>query len=178
QCVRTDNPELFTLPSISRILDTWYQPADLIRIRLETFIQTGHRAWISKKDVTDHAAHNIFDIHNMQSSHLHFEERQRLRMLVEEEERRLEENRQRLLARLERYMYRTPHDSNGSWNSKTMYCTESRFLFRHLPWFTGAIPPIHVTARSEEARSGDQTFRPVFSPLIPALRTRVSSSTN
>ncbi|KAJ2483625.1 hypothetical protein IWW56_000189 [Coemansia sp. RSA 2131] len=180
QCVRTDHPELFTLASISRILDTWYQPADLARIRLETLVQTNYRCWISKADIISHAEHNMYDIYNMWSSHLHFEERQRMRMVVEQENRRQEENRQRLKARLERYMYRTPHDSVGSWNTNTMYCTESRFLFRHLPWYPGAVTPIHITARNEQARyySNDHTRNPVFSPLLPALRSRVSSSTN
>ncbi|KAJ2148701.1 hypothetical protein IW142_000720 [Coemansia sp. RSA 564] len=180
QCVRTDHPELFTLESISRILDTWYQPADLARIRLETLVQTNYRCWISKADITNHAEHNMYDIHNIRSSRLYFEERQRMRMIVEQENRRLEEDLKRLLARLDRYMYRTPHDSVGSWNTNTMYCTETRFLFRHLPWYPGAVTPIHITARNEQARfySSDHKRNPVFSPLLPALRSRVSSSTN
>ncbi|KAJ2302553.1 hypothetical protein H4S01_001303 [Coemansia sp. RSA 2610] len=180
QCVRADNPGVLTLPSIARILDTWYQPDDLARIRLDTFFQLDCCAWISKEDIVNHAAHNMFDVYNIDTSYHHYEQRQHMRMLVAAEERRREEDRQRLIARLERYMYRTPHDSIGSWNTNTMYCTESRFLFRHLPWFPGMVTPIHVTARSEQARfyAADRERGPVFSPLLPALRSRVSSSTN
>ncbi|KAJ2364416.1 hypothetical protein H4S01_003789 [Coemansia sp. RSA 2610] len=180
QCVRTDDPEIFTLPSIARILDTWYQPKDLMRIRQETFFQLGCRAWISKEDIVNHAAHNMFDVYNIDTSYRHYEQRQQMRMQVVAEERRREEDRQRLIARLERYMYRTPHDSIGSWNTNTMYCTESRFLFRHLPWFPGAVTPIHVTARSEQARLyvKDKPHGLVFSPLLPALRSRVSGTAN
>ncbi|KAJ2629129.1 hypothetical protein H4R22_003504 [Coemansia sp. RSA 1290] len=180
QCVRSDNPELFTFESIARILDSFYQPKDLAQIKLDTFMKLDCRAWISLEDVTDHAAHNLFDVCNLGTSYRHYELRQRLRMQVEEEERRWEEDRQRLVARLERYMYRTPHDTLGSWNTEIMYCTESRFLFRHLPWSPGIVTPIHVTARSEQAKFylNDGERGPVFSPLLPALRTRVSSSTN
>ncbi|KAJ2848011.1 hypothetical protein IWW36_003545, partial [Coemansia brasiliensis] len=118
QCVRSDNPELFTFESIARILDSFYQPRDLAQIKLDTFMKLNCRAWISLEDVTDHAAHNLFDVCNLGTSYRHYELRQRLRMQFEEEERRWEEDRQRLVARLERYMYRAPHDTLGSWNTE------------------------------------------------------------
>ncbi|PIA13845.1 hypothetical protein COEREDRAFT_103907 [Coemansia reversa NRRL 1564] len=179
-CVCTNKPELLTLPNIARILDTWYEPRHLAKIRYETFAQLGYRCWITREDIIYHVENNLFDICHLSTSYQHYQSRQRQRMIVEEEERRVVEERQRLRARLERYMFRTPHDTLGSWNTKIMYCTETRFLFRHLPWFPGVVTPFDVIARSERARlySNDTDTDPVYSPLLPAFRSRVSSSTN
>ncbi|KAJ2805898.1 hypothetical protein H4R20_001906 [Coemansia guatemalensis] len=179
-CVCTDKPELLTLPSIARILDTWYEPRHLVKIRHETFEQLDYRCWISREDIIHHAENNLFDICHMNTSYQHYQSRQRQRMIVEERERRVVEERERLRARLERYMFRTPHDTLGSWNTKIMYCTETRFLFRHLPWFPGHVTPLDIIARSESAReyTGNNDTNYVYSPLLPAFRTRISSSTN
>ncbi|KAJ1944715.1 hypothetical protein EC988_005918, partial [Linderina pennispora] len=73
---------------------------------------------------------------------------------------------------LERFMYRTPHDSLGSWNSKTMYSTEKRFWFRHLPWFPGAVTPICITAHDEIAKNYTRDGQIV---TVPFLKTRTAA---
>ncbi|KAJ1802829.1 hypothetical protein LPJ75_006068 [Coemansia sp. RSA 2598] len=180
QCVYTNNPELISLPSIVGILDSHYQVDDLVRIRREVFANIHYRTWISEEDIRSHAKNNLFDIYRVKSAYSFYKERQEQRMMIKEEERRQEVRRQNLVARLERFMHRTPHDSLGSWNTKTMYCTESRFLFRHLPWFPGMVTPIHVTARSEQAKlyNYPDKFPPVFSPLLPPTRSRITGTTN
>ncbi|KAJ2077738.1 hypothetical protein H4R24_004943 [Coemansia sp. RSA 988] len=178
-CVCTDKPELLTLPSIARILDTWYEPRHLAKIRHKTFEQLDYRCWITREDIIHHIENNLFDVCHISTSYQHYQSRQRQRMIVEEKERRVLEERQKLRARLERYMFRTPHDTLGSWNTKIMYCTETRFLFRHLPWFPGHVTPLDVVARSESAREySNNDADPVYSPLLPAFRTRISSTTN
>ncbi|KAJ2791030.1 hypothetical protein H4R21_006395, partial [Coemansia helicoidea] len=108
----------------------------------------------------------------------HYEQRERQRRQKEDIERQEQEEKQRKQADYQRYMYRSPHDTLCSWNHKIMYITEDRFHFRHLPWSPGANAPIHLTARSDEIREYLEDNRaPVFSPLLPALRSTVPSTT-
>ncbi|KAI9503857.1 hypothetical protein GGI26_005438 [Coemansia sp. RSA 1358] len=181
-CVNTSRPEVLGAAGIVRILDSWYETHDLVRIKRETLVLLNYRTWISLPDILAYGKNNIFDIYRINSSYTFFKKRQEQRMRLEEENQKRIARRKSLVARLERFMHRTPHDSLGSWNTETMYCTESRFLFRHLPWFPGSINPVHVTARSENINlyynSWNKKYLPVFSPLLPPTRTRVSSTTN
>ncbi|KAJ2781588.1 hypothetical protein H4R18_002772 [Coemansia javaensis] len=177
-CVLTNAPELFSPANVVRVLDTWFQKADAVRLRRETLVRLDHHAWISRDDISEYAKNNMYDVHTLPSAHRHYEQRQHLRMMLEEGLRRREEERQRLQARLERYMFRAPHDSLCSWNTKIKNSTEPRFLFRHLPWSVD-VAPLHLTARSDElAQYLEDERRPVFSPLLPALRSTVSSTTH
>ncbi|KAJ1732036.1 hypothetical protein LPJ72_003629 [Coemansia sp. Benny D160-2] len=180
-CVCTNTPELFELSNIARILDSWwYEKRDLVRIKHETVVLLDYKIWVTKEDIMVHSKNNMFDVYRVKSAYSFFERRQAERLRLAEEEQRRADQRRDLLASLEKFMYRTPHDSLGSWNQETMYCTESRFLFRHLPWFPGIINPMTVTARSENLKKytwKTPHYRPTFSPLLPPTRTRVSSST-
>ncbi|KAJ2529890.1 hypothetical protein EV175_007336, partial [Coemansia sp. RSA 1933] len=138
-CVCTNTPEVFELDNIVRILDSWYQKLDLVRIKRETMILIDYRMWISMADLISHAENNMFDVYRVNSAYSFFQRRQAERMRLAEEEQRRIDRHKKLQASLERFMYRTPHDSLGSWNQETVYCTEKRFLFRHLPWFTGFV---------------------------------------
>ncbi|KAJ1907830.1 hypothetical protein LPJ81_000511, partial [Coemansia sp. IMI 209127] len=175
-CVCTNTPEVFELDNIVRILDAWYQKPDLVRIKRETMVLIDYDVWISNSDLISHAENNMFDVYRVKSSYSFFLRRQAERMRLAEEEQRRIDRHKKLQASLERYMYRTPHDSLGSWNQKTVNCTEKRFLFRHLPWFTGFVGPMDATARSDYLKQFDwrQKHNPIFSPLLPQMRTRVA----
>ncbi|KAJ2764433.1 hypothetical protein IWQ57_005168 [Coemansia nantahalensis] len=177
-CERTVAPERLQLANIARLLDSWYQKSDLVLIRHDTLAKLGFRSWIGKLDIIDHAKNNVYEIRHLSSSHEHYEQRERQRRQKEDIERQEQEEKQRKQADYQRYMYRSPHDTLCSWNHKIMYITEDRFHFRHLPWSPGANAPIHLTARSDEIREYLEDNRaPVFSPLLPALRSTVPSTT-
>ncbi|KAJ2383924.1 hypothetical protein GGI05_005163, partial [Coemansia sp. RSA 2603] len=171
-CERVDNPEMLRLPQIVEVLDSFYQVSDLVRIRRELLIEMDYHTWINRDDIMSHVKNNIFDTYKAMSAYDFYKQRQEQRMIIKEKERQEEIRRQNLCARLERFMQRTPHDSLGSWNKETMYSIESRFLFRHLPWFPGMVTPFDVTARSEKARfyNYPDKYPPVFSPLLPNSR--------
>ncbi|KAJ1723907.1 hypothetical protein LPJ53_001760 [Coemansia erecta] len=177
-CERVDDPEMLRLPQMVEILDSFYQVSDLVRIRRELLIEMDYNTWISRGDIMSHVENNIFDTYKAMSAYDFYKQRQEQRMMIKEKERQEEIRRQNLCARLERFMQRTPHDSLGSWNKETMYSIESRFLFRHLPWFPGMVTPIDVTARSEKARfyNFPDKYPPVFSPLLPNSRVRMTGT--
>ncbi|KAJ2787651.1 hypothetical protein GGI15_000539 [Coemansia interrupta] len=179
-CERVDNPEMIRLPQIVEILDSYYQVSDLVRIRRELLIEMDYNTWISRGDIMSHVENNIFDTYKAMSAYDFYKQRQEQRMMLKENQRQEEIRRQNLCARLERFMQRTPHDSLGSWNKATVYSIESRFLFRHLPWFPGMVTPIDVTARSENARlyNYPDKYPPVFSPLLPNSRVRMTGTSN
>ncbi|KAJ2067138.1 hypothetical protein GGH13_005433, partial [Coemansia sp. S155-1] len=98
--------------------------------------------------------------------------REKMKSILREREMREKEERRLLCADLDRFMHRAPHDAGGSWSQETLYCTEPRFLLRHLPWFPGAVNPLCISAKSEEIvkYSSDRKTKPFFSPLLPRLK--------
>ncbi|KAJ2715674.1 hypothetical protein H4R19_001069 [Coemansia spiralis] len=178
-CEQAITPEHLHPSSIAQMLDSWYQVPHLVAIRYDTLAKLGFRSWISLHDILHHVESNLYDIHDLESSLEHYEERQRQRREKEALELQKAEEMKRKQASYLRYMYRSPHDTLCSWNRKISYITEDRFHFRHLPWSPGANAPIHLTARCEEIREYLEDNRaPVFSPLLPALRPIVPSSTH
>ncbi|KAI8320897.1 hypothetical protein GQ54DRAFT_298324 [Martensiomyces pterosporus] len=178
--VKTNTPEVFSTANIARIIDSHYTPEDLVRIRRETFEKLNYQAWISVDDIMSHAKNNLFDVYGLSTAYEHFQRRKELRKIMEEQERKRELRRKNLVAKLERFMYRTPHDSLGSWNTKTVYSIESRFLFRHLPWFPGVVTPMYVTARSEQAKNYEWEGRKIIKingSVLPILRGRIAGPT-
>ncbi|KAJ2889391.1 hypothetical protein GGI21_006589, partial [Coemansia aciculifera] len=97
-----------------------------------------------------------------------------MRGILRERQRKEKEDRRLLCAYLDRFMHRAPHDSRGSWNQETVYCTEPRFLFRHLPWFPGLVNPLCISAKCDKIveYSVDRKTKPVFSSLLPPLKDR------
>ncbi|KAJ2738860.1 hypothetical protein GGI20_006207 [Coemansia sp. BCRC 34301] len=170
----SDKLDQFSYDNILSIIGPPFTKADLIKYRRDTLVALDHRAWISKPDIEEYARNNQFDIANIHNSAEPYKERERMRAIIRNRERKEKEDMCQLLAYLDRYMHRAPHDSGGSWNKETAYCTESRFLFRHLPWFHGMVNPLYVSARSEKIveYSSDRKTKPYFSPLLPPLRNR------
>lgn len=176
-CIYNKDPIPFSISRLTNSIDTHLKYSDLLAIRDHTLKELHYRTWVTREDIDDYGANNQFDIYRMKSAHLDLMERQRLRDLWAAQERERELEHERICKELDKFMYRTPHDSLGSWNKETMYCTEKRFLFRHLPWFRGVGLPFSVRARDERIKDSllCEEFKPVFSPLLPPLRRKKAS---
>ncbi|KAJ2484941.1 hypothetical protein IWW37_006070 [Coemansia sp. RSA 2050] len=170
----SDQLDRFSYENILSIIGSPFTKADLVRLKRETLVALDHKAWVGTEDIVRYAKNNQFDIAHIYSSEELYQTRERMRSILRERKIREKEERRALCANLERYMHRAPHDAGGSWNPETSYCIEPRFLFRHLPWFPGAVNPLHVSARSEEIvlYSRDRKTKPTFSPLLPPLKDR------
>ncbi|KAJ2693638.1 hypothetical protein H4218_005952 [Coemansia sp. IMI 209128] len=170
----SDRLDKFSYENILSIIGSPFTKADLVRLKRETLVALDHKAWVGTEDIVRYAKNNQFDIAHIYSSEELYKTRERMRSILRERKLREKEERRALCANLERFMHRAPHDAGGSWNPETSHCIEPRFLFRHLPWFPGAVNPLHVSARSEEIvlYSRDRKTKPIFSPLLPPLKDR------
>ncbi|KAJ2054871.1 hypothetical protein GGI17_006780 [Coemansia sp. S146] len=170
----SDQLDTYSDENILSIIGSPFTKKDLVRLRRETLVALDHRAWVSFEDIRHYTATNLFDFAQVKTSFEHYRTREQMRSILRERKTREEEQKRQLRADLDRFMHRAPHDAGGSWNKETLYCTEPRFLFRHLPWFPGAVNPLCVSARSEEIvkYSSDRKTKPFFSPLLPPLKDR------
>ncbi|KAJ2821835.1 hypothetical protein FBU31_004780 [Coemansia sp. 'formosensis'] len=170
----SDQLDQYSYENILSIIGKPYAKEDLVRLKRETLVALDHRAWVSMDDIKNYGASNMFDIARIDTSFKCYMARERMRTILRDRKNREKEEKRALCAYLDRFMHRAPHDAGGSWNQETVYCTESRFLFRHLPWFPGAVNPLYISARSDEIvkYSSDRKTKPFFSPLLPPLKDR------
>ncbi|KAJ1669604.1 hypothetical protein GGF38_002132, partial [Coemansia sp. RSA 25] len=174
QTVFSDQIDQYSHDKILAIIGKPFTKLDLVRYQREALVALDYRAWISRDDVEYYGRHNQFDIAFLDSSFEHYKVRQHMRSILRQRELKEKEEKRALCAYLDRFMHRAPHDSGGSWNKETVYCTETRFLFRHLPWFPGLVNPLYISARCDKIveYSNDRKTKPSFSPLLPPLKDR------
>ncbi|KAJ1953419.1 hypothetical protein EC988_003005, partial [Linderina pennispora] len=131
--LKKNDVENFSVQRMSQLIKTPYTTTDFVRFRRNACESLGYNIWVCRADIQKFGEDNLHDIYQLRVAHRYFLERQQVRQRAEEQERLRLEQQNKIKSNLERFMYRTPHDSLGSWNSKTMYSTEKRFWFRHLP---------------------------------------------
>ncbi|KAJ1946199.1 hypothetical protein FBU59_002089 [Linderina macrospora] len=172
--LKKNDVENFSVARMSQLIKSPYKTTDFVRFRRDACESLNYKVWVCRDDIQKFGQDNLNDIYQLPEAHTYFLERQRVRAHAEEQERLRLEQQMKIKSNLERFMYRTPHDSLGSWNTKTMYSTEKRFLFRHLPWFPGAVTPISITAHDEIAKNYTRDGQIV---TVPFLKTRTAAHT-
>ncbi|KAJ1955115.1 hypothetical protein GGI12_005634, partial [Dipsacomyces acuminosporus] len=82
--VKTNTPEVLTLDSIVKLIDTHYTKADLVRMRKATYMELNYNVWISRADVERYAERNKFDFDTMDTADLLYEDRMERRRILKE----------------------------------------------------------------------------------------------